>query len=151
MNKENFNIPEKLFDIGLNVYQGAICAYLFYCLNMESTGFPSYNLMAERCGMSKAKAISTVKELIGKAIIKGNRQIMNAEDKRNLLMLKNFKGLGIGDNTCDWCQGNTIVLHQHHFPILKANGGIQTVNICPNCHSEYHNLDKYSSDWEVAL
>lgn len=40
--------------------------------------------------------------------------------------------------TCEWCHHKCYVLHEHHFPISKANGGRETVKICPNCHAVYH-------------
>lgn len=41
---------------------------------------------------------------------------------------------------CEWCNGKTLKLHEHHFPIKKCNGGDRTVKICPNCHYEFHYL-----------
>lgn len=43
---------------------------------------------------------------------------------------------------CEWCKGQSIVLHEHHYPIPKRLGGTETVSICPNCHYGYHNLEK---------
>lgn len=39
---------------------------------------------------------------------------------------------------CEWCGRYSYVLHKHHFPISRAEGGTDTVCICPNCHSTYH-------------
>lgn len=49
-------------------------------------------------------------------------------------------------STCTWCNGSTLALHAHHYPIPRSKGGTKTVNICPNCHAEYHVLteEKYS-------
>ena len=44
-------------------------------------------------------------------------------------------------STCEWCEGQTYLLHKHHFPISKNDGGEETVNICANCHYEYHHLE----------
>ncbi len=54
-------------------------------------------------------------------------------DKRN-----SFNNLGIGKKQCEWCGVNTFILHKHHYPILKEKGGKKIVNICPNCHHEFH-------------
>ena len=51
---------------------------------------------------------------------------------------KRLAGFGIGNLICQWCGISTSVLHEHHYPIPKIEGGKLTVNICPNCHSEYH-------------
>ena len=53
---------------------------------------------------------------------------------------KNFIGMGIGDCVCEWCKVSTITTHSHHFPIERQFGGKETVNICANCHQEYHSL-----------
>ena len=38
---------------------------------------------------------------------------------------------------CEWCgtDGPTV---QHHYPIQKQYGGLEIVNICPNCHHRAH-------------
>ena len=57
-----------------------------------------------------------------------------------LLKNKNLHAKGIGSKICEWCGINTVCLHSHHYPILKSDNGTKTVNICPNCHSEFHNF-----------
>lgn len=59
---------------------------------------------------------------------------------QNILSKKHLDGRGIGDKTCPWCNGKTIVLHEHHFPVPKSLGGTDTIFICPGCHYEYHHL-----------
>lgn len=39
---------------------------------------------------------------------------------------------------CEWCGCKTTAIQKHHYPIPKSKGGTETVNICPNCHYEYH-------------
>lgn len=41
---------------------------------------------------------------------------------------------------CSWCGCSSFVLHKHHFPIPRNEGGTKTVNICPNCHYTYHKI-----------
>lgn len=47
---------------------------------------------------------------------------------------------------CPWCKGETIILHAHHFPIPRSEGGTETIRICASCHAEYHALtnDQYT-------
>jgi len=45
-----------------------------------------------------------------------------------------------GSYTCDWCKCNTHVIHSHHYPIQRKDGGAKIVSICPNCYSAYHSL-----------
>ena len=54
---------------------------------------------------------------------------------------KSLCGFGFGNKQCEWCGINTMVLHKHHYPIPKKLGGIDIVNICPNCHHEFHYCD----------
>ena len=44
---------------------------------------------------------------------------------------------------CEWCGCKCNLLNKHHFPIPKSQGGTETVNICPNCHYEFHALSDY--------
>jgi hypothetical protein len=41
---------------------------------------------------------------------------------------------------CSWCKAKTPHTHAHHFPIPACDGGLVTVDICANCHTEYHFL-----------
>lgn len=43
-------------------------------------------------------------------------------------------------NECEWCGRKNYVLHAHHYPISKKNGGTEVVHICPNCHMNYHRV-----------
>jgi len=54
--------------------------------------------------------------------------------------------------TCEWCNGETFILNEHHYPIPKENDGTETVKICPNCHCEFHGLETlilYSLDQKM--
>ena len=62
----------------------------------------------------------------------------NTSDIVEILKNKELSNKGFGSKKCDWCGINTICLHSHHYPIPKKDNGTKTVNICPNCHSEYH-------------
>lgn len=48
---------------------------------------------------------------------------------------------GDGEKTCAWCGCKTTILHRHHYPIPKRMGGTETVDICSNCHGEFHLLE----------
>lgn len=45
---------------------------------------------------------------------------------------------GSGNKVCAWCGCKTSVLHKHHYPIPKRMGGTDIVEICSNCHHEFH-------------
>jgi len=63
------------------------------------------------------------------------------EDIKSRLENKAVAGLGIGSAVCEWCRIRTYTLHQHHYPTPRRNGGTQIVNICPNCHQEFHSFE----------
>lgn len=46
-----------------------------------------------------------------------------------------------GNLTCEWCGAKVHVLHGHHYPMPKKDGGTEVVNICPNCHHDFHYLE----------
>lgn len=58
----------------------------------------------------------------------------------SIIQSKKAQSLPMGNGMCDWCLGTTVRLHSHHYPIKRCDGGKETVNICPNCHYEYHHL-----------
>ena len=45
---------------------------------------------------------------------------------------------GDGEKICAWCGCKTTLLHKHHYPVPKRMGGTETVEICSNCHAEFH-------------
>ena len=49
---------------------------------------------------------------------------------------------------CEWCGKETLIIHEHHFPLEKSLGGKETVKICPTCHYEYHLLN--NGNYELA-
>lgn len=56
---------------------------------------------------------------------------------------------GKGDKVCEWCGCATSILHKHHYPIPKRAGGTATVNICSNCHNEFHLQEGKAESKEV--
>ena len=61
----------------------------------------------------------------------------SAEELKALNIRLSHKG-----RTCEWCGRESYLLHAHHYPIPKHEGGTETVKICPNCHCTYHSLYK---------
>lgn len=53
-----------------------------------------------------------------------------------------IQAYGVSKNRCGWCGCKTAILHEHHFPIPKSKGGVETISICPNCHTEFHYLNQ---------
>lgn len=69
-----------------------------------------------------------------------NRHCVNNTDSLGYEDIKEsvLENKGKGEKTCEWCGCKTTVLHKHHYPIPKRQGGKETVNICSNCHHEFH-------------
>lgn len=61
----------------------------------------------------------------------------------HIIQAKDFSGHGIGQRRCEWCSIKTTALHRHHYPLRQSEGGIDIVNICPNCHQEFHSLENH--------
>ena len=67
----------------------------------------------------------------------------SSDDKNSLLAYEQIKDeilsdKGNGNKTCAWCGCKTSVLHKHHYPVPKRLGGTEIVEICSNCHHEFH-------------
>ena len=85
--------------------------------------------------VSKPTVSRTKQSLKKMGYIKSNN-ISPKEAKKMVLDNKN-KGF-----ICEWCGTKTYAIQKHHYPISQKDGGEQTVNICPNCHFEYHLITK---------
>lgn len=66
-------------------------------------------------------------------------------EAKNLVCQKQPQSFSLGTLTCQWCQAQTLILDNHHYPILKSKGGQEIVKICPNCHQEFHQLLRITS------
>lgn len=76
---------------------------------------------------------------VSSSVRKTNRQEQLSYESIKEEMLNSKKQ---GDKVCEWCGSVTTLLHRHHFPIPKRLGGKETVNICSNCHSEFHSKER---------
>lgn len=64
-----FQIPNDIFEIGLDKYELLVYMYLARCGNQGQAAFPSYNKIAEKTGVSRRKAIDCVKSLEDKQLL----------------------------------------------------------------------------------
>jgi len=64
-----FQVPNDIFEIGLDKHELLIYMYLARCGNHGSKAFPSYNKIAEKTGISRRKVIDTIKLLENKKLI----------------------------------------------------------------------------------
>jgi phage replication O-like protein O len=92
-------------------------------------------------GMSRQGVLNGLNDAIESGIIERLDGLDN-EDAIDIIQSKRPQQFprAIAGKVCVWCQGTTIKLHKHHFPISRASGGEETISICPNCHVEFHTL-----------
>ena len=64
-----FQIPNDIFEIGLEKHELLIYMYLARCGNQGNKSFPSYNTIAKKTGISRRKVIDCVKALEDKRLL----------------------------------------------------------------------------------
>ena len=72
--------------------------------------------------------------LTSNGYLKKKKHLIQEQIKADTLNAKKEK-------ICEWCKGRAYMLHEHHYPVPKRDGGTETVNICPNCHSTFHYIE----------
>lgn len=135
-NGEYLIFPKKIMlDTNINIMAKAIYLYIETITENGKKKMPSIALISQYLNIEQ----DTVKKHINALIENGYMEHANTHpsDIKNTV-LKN-KNTGY---ECEWCGGKSIALQKHHYPISKSDGGTETVNICPNCHYEFHALEK---------
>ncbi len=89
-------------------------------------------------GSTKQSVIKILKELENKNLIKQENHKSISDEEYFNQKNKEYK------NGCLFCGTNDIALDKHHYPIRRRNGGIETISLCPNCHSRFHYNTDYS-------
>jgi len=107
--------------------------------------FPlSIPLIAKAIPCSEKRARNSIANLHGKEYIQTVRPNNLKEKIFALIKGKqhrySFAPYSYFAMTCTLCNGDSFILESHHFPTSKKNGGEETIDICPNCHREYHSL-----------
>lgn len=100
----------------------------------------SFNQIRIKTGISSSSTVNkALKYLINENYITGIHRTIDPHKAAALLQDKTPQYIA-GGVVCEWCQGETLRLHSHHFPVSAKDNGEETVEICPNCHDEYHCL-----------
>lgn len=100
-----------------------------------------FSEMKELTGISSDGTVTnSCKELVNKGLIATQNNNMTPQDAVELITAKKPQYIESGGITCSWCGGKTLRLQLHHYPISARDGGQRTVEICANCHDEYHYL-----------
>ncbi len=100
-----FQVPNTVFEVGLNKHELLVYFYLARCGNQGATAFPSYNTIAKKCGISRSTAIKTVKSLEFKQVI--SKEIRyNAgcnQNYSNMYIVKHDLGGGVTETPGGVC------------------------------------------------
>jgi DnaD/phage-associated family protein len=121
MNLPYFQAPNDIFDltVSLTIYQKIVYLYLCRCSNQGAQAFPSYKTIADKCGMSRRKAIDTVRELIEfNLLTKENRKTGTLKDSPKDINDTNLYILN-DPSACHaptQCTGCTTLVHVMHHP-----------------------------------
>ena len=144
MKKPNhFSIAPRNHNKKISAAANILYADLLGCCSQTGEVIVNYNDYSLFYGKTKTCVTDWFTELEKEGLIK-QKPIPTQEEIVSLLAKKNLIGFGIGSRICEWCEVTTMILHKHHYPIQKKDGGKKTVDICPNCHHEFHcfNQDK---------
>lgn len=140
LRKYRTEIPDEVQDRGLNVHEFRLYVHLKrrYDNNMPPI---SVRELASRCNMSIGSVVRAKQGLVDKGLVAVSGG-MTATEAMAWCQIKQGQVVGHTPSLrqCKWCKGETLIFHEHHFPISKQEGGAETVSICPNCHHEYHAL-----------
>ena len=87
-----FQVPNDVFEIGLNKHEILVYTYLARCSNQGSHAFPSYNTIAKKCSMSRRTAISSIQSLEEKGLLTKQQRFRDygstREHNSNIYILK---------------------------------------------------------------
>lgn len=106
-----------------------ICDYYMNDKNIIET-----DKRMKKMGLSKNQLYLVKKKLKNLNIIKSKR--LNISELKKETIKLSHKGY-----KCEWCGKSCYILHDHHYPIPKKDGGTEIVRICPNCHYTFHKLE----------
>lgn len=139
MNSATFTVPDDDRIEALDPFEYRVLCRIANATqnNLELGSIPA---IAQKCKMSVRKVQECLRSLEIKGLIAKVKY--SPTEAKELISGKTPQSLRLlGFTTCcEWCNGSTVVLQEHHYPVPKSQGGTETVFICPNCHSEFHQL-----------
>lgn len=137
---DSFIIPDYVFELRLSPQAFRVYAHL-KCLHDNNWPDNGIKATAKTCLMSSNSVRRAMSELMEAKLVE---QVfaMSGEKAAKLIQAKTPQSdIGLVA-LCEWCRCNTAWLHAHHFPVSRSDGGTETVDICPNCHAEFHALTR---------
>ncbi|MBD2492179.1 hypothetical protein [Aulosira sp. FACHB-615] len=114
---------------------------------LDKQKLPSLTVHGVYIYLGGIKPKRTVKQILEKFTKDGwlNKTELSAHEAKKLITAKQPQDLLCGQLVCEWCKAKTLILDRHHYPVPKSKGGDKIVNICPNCHQEFHQLVRTAS------
>lgn len=85
---------------------------------------------------------STFKRIISNLV---DKKLLKKVNTNRSLIIEKLKSkpavIGVGNKQCSICKSITAQIHNHHYPIKACEGGTETIELCPNCHFEFHFME----------
>jgi predicted transcriptional regulator len=135
-------IPNIIFDYWMHKLDHATFKIIFL-MSGKTILYPvGYQYLTEKTGLTKNTVYKSIKILLSKDLIREKKpydQEIVVEYLKSRISERTYSKL-TENSFCSWCQCDTSILHKHHYPIPKKDKGKLTVDICANCHSEFHYL-----------
>ena len=89
LNVPYFQAPNNIFEVGLKDYELLVYLYLCRCGNNGGRAFPSYQTIADKCGISRSTAVRAIKSLAENhhLIAKQKRPKANNDNETNVYII----------------------------------------------------------------
>jgi hypothetical protein len=127
-------IPNAFIDEKLRLLSDkALRVYMMLIRHKKATH--SVLIKSQLKTLDQRSVLSALKELIDMGLA---RKILITDKEAFDLLCRNS-----ADTGCLFCGWNNAALDSHHYPVRAKDGGIETIDICPNCHREFHCLVDY--------
>lgn len=114
----------------------ALILCLFNQIGLDEK-IPSNYDISTTIGVSEKRVSSILKSLIRKEYLRTH----SYSDKEVFEIIS--KGITYEDG-CFFCGYSKSYLDKHHYPIRAKDGGKDTIDICSNCHREFHELADFN-------
>lgn len=102
-----------------------------------SDGLPSNSELSAYFRETKSSISRSINDLIRKGYLKRHETYTDIEAFELLNSSNSVNG-------CLFCGFNRCTLDKHHYPIRAKDGGLDTINLCPNCHRMFHEFTDYN-------
>jgi hypothetical protein len=133
-----FPIPNSFIDNWLKKLSSCEVMVCFTFFRFPDYRFFTLPQISNITKLSKNTIVNSIRSLIDLRFIE--EIVLEESEILKIILSKIPQNLKVGTEICEWCKSTTFILHSHHYPIRKCEGGTKLVDICPSCHCEYHYL-----------